>query len=176
MLIVVVIIGILASALIPRLTSVKDKANDVSRKVAMQSLVTAMSSYILDNGIVNVATGDTLASGTVLTALTAGGMKNIPVDPSNTPSTIFGISTTGYVYMTIMKWGYATGSFLIIGRAETAAAANAVECGAAGDLSGTVDSDTIKLCTTVDMKAANTCSFAACTAKNASQLRMVVKY
>jgi len=48
MLIVVVIIGILAAALIPRLTSVKDKANDAARKSNIQSIVTAVSSYGLD--------------------------------------------------------------------------------------------------------------------------------
>ncbi|MEI6425740.1 MAG: type II secretion system protein [Candidatus Absconditabacteria bacterium] len=176
MLIVVVIIGILASALIPRLTSVKDKANDTARKVAIQSLITSMTSYALDNGAVNIATGDTVTSGKVLSALIAGGLKSIPLDPSNLSKTIFGVNTTGYVYMAIMKGGYTTGSFLIIGRAETAAAANAVECNANGDLSGSVDADTLKLCTSVNMKPGNPCSFSACTADNGSQLRMVVKY
>ena len=65
MLIVVVIIGILAAALVPRLTTVKDKANDVARKANLQQLVTAMSSYALDNGIMD-GTGDTALSGNIV--------------------------------------------------------------------------------------------------------------
>lgn len=63
MLIVVVIIGILAAALIPRLTSVKDKANDSARKANLQQLVTAMSTYALDYSI-PTGTGDTADSST----------------------------------------------------------------------------------------------------------------
>ena len=74
MLIVVVIIGILAAALVPRLTTVKDKANDVARKANLQQLVTAMSSYVLDNGFVGQQTGDTsdLTNSGIRVALNAG--------------------------------------------------------------------------------------------------------
>ena len=50
MLIVIVIIGILAAALIPRLTSARGRANDVARKVDLQQIATALISYQIDNG------------------------------------------------------------------------------------------------------------------------------
>jgi len=48
MLIVIVIIGILAAALIPRLTSARGRANDVARKASIQQAVTAMVGYQID--------------------------------------------------------------------------------------------------------------------------------
>ena len=50
MLIVIVIIGILAAALIPKLTSARGRANDVARKADLQQIATALISYQIDNG------------------------------------------------------------------------------------------------------------------------------
>ena len=50
MLIVIVIIGILAWALIPRIGSARDKANDTAREANVRSLATALVSYWLDHG------------------------------------------------------------------------------------------------------------------------------
>ncbi len=50
MLIVIVIIGILAWALIPRIWSARDKANDTAREANVRSLATAMVSYGMDHG------------------------------------------------------------------------------------------------------------------------------
>jgi type II secretion system protein G len=95
MLIVVVIIGILAAALIPRLSSVKDKADDSSRKANLQQLVTAMSSYALDNDITKLATGYAGSDSPIIAAaLTGGGMKTIPTDPQNASTKIFGVTTS----------------------------------------------------------------------------------
>ena len=49
MLIVIVIIGILAAALIPRLMSARGRANDTARKADLQQLGTALISYQVDN-------------------------------------------------------------------------------------------------------------------------------
>ena len=49
MLIVIVIIGILAWALIPRVWSARDKANDTAREANVRSLATAMVSYGMDH-------------------------------------------------------------------------------------------------------------------------------
>lgn len=48
MLIVIVIIGILAWALIPRIGSARDKANDTARKAHLQWVATALISYTVD--------------------------------------------------------------------------------------------------------------------------------
>jgi len=51
MLIVVVIIGILAAALIPRLGSAKGKANDSSRATALSQIGNALATFVLDYGV-----------------------------------------------------------------------------------------------------------------------------
>ncbi len=51
MLIVVVIIGILAAALIPRLTGAQWRARDAARKSSLNQLSTALSTYFSDNGV-----------------------------------------------------------------------------------------------------------------------------
>ncbi|MEI6774501.1 MAG: prepilin-type N-terminal cleavage/methylation domain-containing protein [bacterium] len=50
MLIVIVIIGILAAALIPRLSSARGRANDVARKADLAQVAGALVSYQIDQG------------------------------------------------------------------------------------------------------------------------------
>lgn len=49
MLIVIVIIGILAAALVPRLQSVQSRARDTKRKTDLITIFNALEIYILDN-------------------------------------------------------------------------------------------------------------------------------
>ena len=50
MLIVIVIIGILAAALIPRLSSARGRANDVARKADLAQVAAALVAYQIDHG------------------------------------------------------------------------------------------------------------------------------
>ncbi len=50
MLIVMTIIGILASALIPRLRSVQERARDAKRKVDLRTIYNGLVTYREDNG------------------------------------------------------------------------------------------------------------------------------
>jgi type II secretory pathway pseudopilin PulG len=50
MLIVIVIIGILTAAIIPRLNSARGRANDVARKADLNQVATALITYQLDKG------------------------------------------------------------------------------------------------------------------------------
>lgn len=50
MLIVIVIIGILAAALVPRLQDVQARARDTKRKADLRSIDTALQIYQSDNG------------------------------------------------------------------------------------------------------------------------------
>jgi len=50
MLIVIVIIGILASALIPRLSSARGRANDTARKADLQQIAASLVAYQIDHG------------------------------------------------------------------------------------------------------------------------------
>ena len=93
MLIVIVIIGILSAALIPRVLGVQARARDTARSADMRSVSTAIESYGLDNhGIYPLApfweqnniSGSILSiSGNISTYLTA-----LPIDSKN------GLSTT----------------------------------------------------------------------------------
>lgn len=49
MLIVIVIIGILAAALVPRLQSVQGRARDTKRKTDLRTIFNALEIYVLDN-------------------------------------------------------------------------------------------------------------------------------
>ena len=50
MLIVIVIIGVLAAALIPRVTGIQARARDTARTADMRNTATALEVYHLDNG------------------------------------------------------------------------------------------------------------------------------
>lgn len=49
MLIVIVIIGILAAALVPRLQSIQSRARDTKRKTDLKTIYNANEIYLLDN-------------------------------------------------------------------------------------------------------------------------------
>jgi general secretion pathway protein G len=71
MLIVVVIVGILASALIPRLTSAKDKTENTGAIKDLSDIVTALEIYQIDNGTYPVSP---TCDGTVKTDCTLSGV------------------------------------------------------------------------------------------------------
>ena len=62
MLIVIVIIGILAAALIPRLTGIQGRARDVARKGDLQQISTALATYNLDKGNYPITGGSSTTS------------------------------------------------------------------------------------------------------------------
>jgi len=62
MLIVIVIIGILAAALVPRLQSVQARARDTKRKADTTQLYTAMNIYYNDNGHIPITYGANIAA------------------------------------------------------------------------------------------------------------------
>jgi len=93
MLIVIVIIGILAAALVPRLRSVQERARDTKRETDMNQIYTALTMYYDDHGYLPITTAygesngggwDMSSVGWFLTFLvTAGIMTTVPVDPIN---------------------------------------------------------------------------------------------
>jgi len=103
MLIVIVIIGILAAALVPRLQSIQWRARDTKRKADALSISNALSIYKIDNSIYPNAWSLTWNNRVYsyqnpfnIAGLT-GIMSSIPEDPINTSgSPLF---TWGYSYM-----------------------------------------------------------------------------
>lgn len=105
MLIVIVIIGILAAALIPRLTGIQSRARDTARKADLQQVGTALSTYKLDNNA--YMTGSAAAwtwwdaTAGIASLVTDGYLQSAPKDPSawktyqytaNTARSVFALS------------------------------------------------------------------------------------
>jgi len=127
MLIVIVIIGILASALIPRLMSARGRANDTARKADLQQVATAIISYQIDKG----EFPDTAESLDALTGeLYAWWLASIPSDPDGN-NEVTGIDdVTGteweYMYTPITKNGFDRWGFVIMAKTETENGSNYV--------------------------------------------------
>lgn len=127
LLIVITIIGILAVALIPRLTGGPSRARDAQRKSDLQQIATALEFYANDNN-----GGYPQGVGCVGTLFVSGGtypltnyMTTIPDDPTDNTTAIlgYGSCTTGYAYVplntnTAAPNTYAEG-YLLVARAES---------------------------------------------------------
>lgn len=86
MLIVIVIIGILAAALIPRLTGIQGRARDTARKADLNSISQALATYQLDNNYYyNGTTNFGNASGMVDNFVSNGYLQSAPKDPQGHP-------------------------------------------------------------------------------------------
>lgn len=86
MLIVIVIIGILAAALIPRLTGAQGQARDTARLADLNQIGTALAVYQADNDSLLPATGGSVDA--VLDMLTNGYIKSLPKDPKGSAGTV----------------------------------------------------------------------------------------
>lgn len=182
MLIVIVIIGVLASALIPRLGSARGKANDVARKADLQQLATAVISYQIDQNAFPSTKYQIRSSGAIADNLIKGGMASIPVGDATTYTGLDGVIASGYTYYPMKKNGGNKNGFIMMARSETEGGANYVICGAgtisaANATAGDYDVDQIKVCSSVTLSTtASTCNVGNCIADDKSQLRYVYKY
>jgi len=99
LLIVIVIIGILAVALLPNITRGPGRARDAARKAALQQIATGLEFYAQDNGGYPLVAGKTCAT-EVFALKPLTGLNSIPVDPSGLGATgPAGLCTTGYTYI-----------------------------------------------------------------------------
>ena len=114
MLVIVVIIGILASVLIPRLTGAKERANDSARIVKVWQISSAVELYAQENGTTYplaplTSTGTSIATPSVSTAISPY-MTTIPTDPGKGTVAIstapWNIMVTGdsFAYWTNTGW------------------------------------------------------------------------
>lgn len=127
MLIVIVIIGILAAALIPRLSSARGRANDVARKADLQQIAGALVSYQIDHGSFPATAGQL---NWISDQLVTAWMSSIPSDPNKARS-FAGIAGTTiqsgqYWYTPIKKNGIDNNGFVIMAGVETEWGANRV--------------------------------------------------
>ena len=129
MLIVIVIIGILAAALIPRLASARGRANDTARKADLQQIASALVAYQIDHGSFPL-TGGALSG--INDKLISAGMSSVPTDPNSSRSfsglLVVGTTITAgqYGYTPITKWGIANNGFVLMAGTETEGWSNRV--------------------------------------------------
>ncbi len=109
MLIVIVIIGILAAALIPRLTGVQGRARDVARKASIQQIWSAFATYNLDKSSYPSAWGTYWTwLDKLVWALTPAYMKSLPKDPGGVDTNIYNGTTPtsgwNFLYVKLAQW------------------------------------------------------------------------
>lgn len=153
MLIVIVIIGILAAALIPRLSSARGRANDVARKADLAQTAAVLVSYQIDKG--TFPNYSWKLSGIEDELITAG-MSSLPKDPQTTRLFkgiwIQIISGGQYGYTSIRKQWIDNLWFVVMAWTETEWWSNWVVNSWASALSWwiistTTDYSNIKICT-----------------------------
>jgi len=143
MLIVIVIIGILAAAIFPRLSNARGRANDVARKADLAQTAAVLVAYQIDKGRFPT-TGGSLSS--ISDALFSAGINSVPTDPSANRvfSGIAGITPGQYGYTTITKWGMSNNGFVLMAWTETEWWSNRVFTGT--NISSTTAYESISLC------------------------------
>jgi len=130
MLIVVIIIGILMSALLPRLKGAQERARDTARKANLSQISTALEMYFNDNGEYPSwihCTKD------LTSALVPKYMNAIPSDPQQNRKTYYAADLSKYCG----SWSYAYGALFKNG-AEDAGAAVAANVEAQGKVGNRV--------------------------------------
>jgi type II secretory pathway pseudopilin PulG len=127
MLIVIVIIGILASALIPRLSQARERANDTARKAHIQNIATVLIAYQIDKWSYP-DTAWAINSPTLSAALIGAGLSSVPTDPDanrsflgigTTPSTCTTSAPWQYMYTPIKKRGISNAWFVLMAGTQT---------------------------------------------------------
>ena len=143
-----ILIGILAAALLPRLASVQVRANDVARQAQIEILSTALSYYYNDNETFPLTWGsiDTMAW------IFSDYMDNIPADPNQdaTLSWLISIAWTPWQYMyiplnkswTVYNW------FVLLAKTETERWSNRI-FDKTMPIENMKDVDSIKPCKTI---------------------------
>ena len=179
MLIVVVIIGILAAALIPRLQSVQGRARDTKRKADLTQIGSALAVYKSDNGNFVAFSGSAVASveGTVKTALT----NYLTSMPTDADASAVATITTGtaptagqYAFSTLTLNGAANQGFALGAKTEVdGSSSNWVYLTATAINPGAeVSTAQQTLCSKVDFTT-GTPTLASCTALKDGSIRYV---
>lgn len=102
MLIVIVIIGILASALIPRISQVRERAKDTARKAHLQQVAAVLVAYQIDKGSYP-ATEWTLKD--IEDELLNAWLSSIPTDP-DANRTFAGVEVNSHCDTSNTPWQY----------------------------------------------------------------------
>ena len=185
MLIVIVIIGILIAALMPRMQSAQGRARDVSRKNALSQIQTAIVTSQQDKwnwpGMDDAKWAIPVSN--ISWALITAWMSSIPKDPleSNEVTWLNGkTGTWDYLYMVTKRNWTDDWWFVLMAKTEVEWWSNWIVCSNTWAITSGFDLKNIQLCTTFDKSAAdtNSCSINAwkCTYSAEWELRYIVVY
>jgi len=201
MLIVIVIIGILIAALMPRMQSAQWRARDVARKNDLSQIQTAIVTSQQDKWMwpgmkwsmkndgseytENTATAG-MAIEDISKALLTAGMASVPWDPlwSTQVTWIWdnAITEWEYGYIVVKKNWTPNWWFVLMAKTEIEWWSNWVVCDSAWKITNDTDiwNKSFQICTTMkkDDTNENTCSIAdwVCTYGQDGQLRYIVTY
>ena len=185
MLIVIVIIGILIAALLPRMSAAQGRARDVSRKTALSQLQSAIVSYQGDKWAWPqlswakewMGIDPSTSGGTIWYDLLSAWMSSIPTDPLSSSEFSWLNSKTiewgQYGYMVVTKNGAADAWFVLMARAEMEWWANWVVCNATDGMF-TWGTDISKISTCSKVTKGSMCDKSKCEYLNDDELRYVV--
>lgn len=184
MLIVVVIIGILAAALLPRLQSAQASARDSARVSALQQIATATVAYLQEQGDYPT-TKASWGTDELLRKLVDGGyVSALPQEPQKNAKNDLGSTTLNgqYGYAILKKNGIGTGGIAFFAKMERQGNANYV-LGKNGNnkIGGNkvTDINQVYLCKSLKKTKATkeaTASNSDCEYQNESELYYVVTY
>lgn len=158
MLIVVVIIGILAAAILPRLQGAQAATRDAAREKGLNDLVSGIEMYMAAKGeYPKLADSKASVSGLNEALVQRGYLKDLPKDPiKNQPAVNFK-SNNGdvgqYSYLLIKKNGTENNGYILAAQVETLDKANAT-AGMLKAWEGSTNFEDVKLCSSVDRSAA----------------------
>lgn len=179
MLIVIVIIGILASALIPRLTGMQGRARDAARKADLNQLWTAITAYYTDFGKYPGTNEHDMSD---FENQLKPYLSSIPTDPL--PSRTFvwvwaGVWAPGqYRFTTVKKNWIADSAFIIMAASESYwASSNFVVLSAnqSGNIVSTMDANDIIPCQNIWNIDPYGSGWNFCSTLDWSQLRYIYK-
>lgn len=196
MLIVIVIIGILIAALLPRMQGAQWRARDVSRQTNLSQIATAIVSSQADkrNWPKQASGAEGMNVLDIKTELFNAGMSDVPSDPNGVNSVwglgkFNGSGTDGknqwnYIYMVTDKNWASQAGFILMASTETEGASNWVTCNNEGLTGGYIatgtDLSTIHVCTSLELSGTAGCTVNnadwACTYSQVDQLRYIYMY
>jgi len=183
MLIVIVIIGILAAALIPRLSSARGRANDVARKADLAQVATALVSSQIDKGLFpnpSACSSHWCPLTSISWDLISAWMSSIPTDPQSDKE-FDGLDTTisdgEFGYTTITKWWISKNGFVLMAGTETEWWSNRVVGWSIDEIKYDTDYAHIHICKTFLAGApANDANWTCHYQKDQDQLRYIYLY
>jgi len=198
MLIVIVIIGILIAALMPRMSAAQGRARDVARKTALSQIQSAIVTYQWDHwswpqedsAVEWMAITIETATAGIGQDLAGAWMSSIPKDPLGDSSFKWIKANQGTIgswqfgYIVTKKNWTAKWWFVLMAKTEVPWWSNRVVCETAnvnslswGYINSGVDINNIHLCQTVEKTwSAAGCSAVNCTYHEDGELRYITLY